>query len=101
MITKNHILAEIRRTATGGSPLGKKRFQTETGIKESDWHGRFWTRWSDAVREAGYEPNTMQKPFSEDRLLHHLVSIIRELGRFPTSADLSSPLKNPLTPVVL
>jgi hypothetical protein len=35
---KQHIIDEIVRTAekNGGSPLGKKRFQLETGIKESD-----------------------------------------------------------------
>ena len=88
MITKEHILAEIRRTASGGAPLGRRRFEKETGIKESDWSGRFWTRWSDAVREAGLEPNSMQDPLPEERLLRCLVALIRELGHFPTSAEL-------------
>ena len=88
MITKDHILAEIRRTASGGSPLGRKRFEQETGIKESDWSGRFWTRWSDAVREAGLRPNAMQDAFPEEYLLQCLVSLIRELGHFPTSAEM-------------
>jgi len=68
--------------------LGRKRFESETGIKESDWLGRFWTRWNDAVREAGLEPNTMQGRFPEEHLLQTLTSLIRELGRFPTSAEL-------------
>lgn len=90
MVTRDHILAEIKRTAAAndGSPLGRQRFEAETGIKETDWSGRFWTKWSDAVREAGYEPNIMQEPFSEERLLNCLVSLIRKLGRFPTSPDL-------------
>ncbi len=88
MITKAHILAEIRRTASGGSPLGRKRFEKETGIKESDWSGRYWARWSDAIREAGLEPNSMQDTFPEERLLHCLASLIRELGHFPTSAEM-------------
>jgi hypothetical protein len=43
-MTKGHILSEIRRTAAanGGVPLGVRRFFAETGVKESDWHGRFW-----------------------------------------------------------
>ena len=88
MITKDHILTEIRRTASGGSPLGRQRFEKETGIKESDWSGRFWTRWSDVVREAGFEPNTKQEAFPEDFLLQSLASLTRELGRFPTTPDL-------------
>jgi hypothetical protein len=88
MITKEHILAEIRRTAIEGSPLGRKRFETATGIKESDWLGRFWRQWNDAVREAGFNPNTLQDAIPVERLLQALTSLIRELGRFPTTADL-------------
>ena len=46
-------LAEIRKTtaANGGTPLGRSRFQTETGIREHDWT-RYWARWSEAVRDA-------------------------------------------------
>lgn len=38
-MTKEHILAEIRRTtaANGGVPLGWRKFRSETGIKEADW----------------------------------------------------------------
>lgn len=94
MITKEHILAEIRRTAKGGTALGRGRFEKETGIKQSDCVPKFWRNWSDAVREAGYEPNTMQAPFSEEHLLKSLVSLIRELGRFPTNVDLKIKARN-------
>lgn len=54
---KDHLIAEIRRTAelNAGVPLGRLVFFNETGIKESDWKGKFWVRWNDAVREAGIE----------------------------------------------
>jgi hypothetical protein len=54
-LNKQHILDEIRRTAAknGGVPLGIDRFASETGIKASDWIGRFWARWGDAILEAG------------------------------------------------
>ena len=59
---KQQILSEIRRTATanGGEPLGRLRFFNETGIKESDWLGKWWPRWSAVVEEAGFTPLTRQ-----------------------------------------
>ncbi len=67
---KSQILDEIRRTTAvnGGKALGKGRFLAETGIKESDWHGKFWVRWGDALREAGFEPNRLNAAHSEDHL---------------------------------
>ena len=90
MVTKEHILSEIKRLASDndGQPLGRTRFENETGIKESDWLGKYWTTWSDAITEAGFEPNTMQTAFPIERLLENLVLLIRELERFPTNADL-------------
>lgn len=87
---KEEILAEIRRTAeaNGGTPLGKQRFFAETGIRESAWIGRLWVRWGDAVREAGYEPNTMQDSLPEEYVLAHLAALVRELGHYPVAAEL-------------
>lgn len=87
---KEHILQEIRRTAkeNGGIPLGRQSFFRETGIKEADWKGKLWVRWSDVVREAGFEPNQKQGAFSEDLLLEKFIAVMRELGRFPTVAEL-------------
>lgn len=89
-MNKRHILEEIKRTAeaNGGVPLGKQRFLTETGIRESDWSGRFWTRWSDAVREAGYAPNVKQAAFEREELLEKLALLVRELGHYPIVAEL-------------
>ncbi len=87
---KEHILNEIRRTAkeNGGSPLGQARFQQQTGINDADWFGRYWARRGDALREAGFSPNTLQGPYAEDLLLERFVKLIRELGRFPGLGDL-------------
>lgn len=89
-MNKRHILEEIKRTAeaNGGVPLGRQRFLAETGIRESDWSGRFWTRWSDAVREAGYAPNVKQAAFERDKLLEKLALLVRELGHYPVVAEL-------------
>jgi hypothetical protein len=87
---KAYILDEIRRTAekNGGLPLGKSRFFAETGIRESDWLGKHWIKWSDAVREAGYETNKMQQAFDENWLLEKLAGLVRELGHYPVAAEL-------------
>ncbi|HZS30911.1 MAG TPA: GIY-YIG nuclease family protein [Gaiellaceae bacterium] len=85
---KEYVLAEIRRTAEGGKPLGRARFAAATGIKEHDWQGRYWARWSDAVREAGFEPNELQGAFGDAELLVSLVDEIRQRGRMPTTSEL-------------
>ena len=88
--TKQHILAEIRRTArdNGGRALGRQRFEQETGIRYVEWYGRFWKRWNDAVAEAGLAPNQMQGRLSDDRLLSRYADLVRECGGVPTSGDL-------------
>ncbi len=89
-MTKQEVLEEIRRTAAvnGGTPLGVRRFEAETGIKETAWSGRYWARWADALAEAGFSANQMQQPFDEPKLVAHLVDLARQLGRVPTSRDL-------------
>jgi len=89
-MNKQHILAEISRTAdsNGGVALGRERFQQETGIKESDWSGKYWARWGDAVSEAGCTPNQMQAPIDEQALLMSLALLVRELGHWPVAAEL-------------
>jgi len=85
-VDRQEILDAIRQTATanGGKPLGMGRFFNATGIRPEDWEGRFWARWSDAVREAGFEPNTLQPAFDEGHVLDAYAVLIRKLGRLPT-----------------
>jgi Meiotically up-regulated gene 113 len=95
-VDKQHILEEIRRTAkaNGGDPLGTQKFLTETGIKKSDWHGKYWVRWGDALREAGLTPNQMAEAYDEGVLIAKLISLSRELGRFPVEGDLRMKSRN-------
>lgn len=87
---RDFIIAEIKRTAAenGGRPLGRRRFAAETGIKESDWYGKYWTTWGAAVQAAGFSPNKKQERLGDEVLLDKLVSLIHELGRFPVFAEL-------------
>lgn len=88
--TKEYILAEIKRTAkeNGGVALGRNKFKSETGITYDDWHGKYWTKWSDAVREAGCIPNKFQQPYKEEQLLEKLIELIVELDHFPTNSEI-------------
>jgi hypothetical protein len=87
---KADIIREIQRTANTnkGIAFGWRRFEAETGIGYYDWYGQYWTRWGDAVREAGFEPNRMSEAFDEAYLLEQLVLLTRRLGRVPTQGDL-------------
>jgi Meiotically Up-regulated Gene 113 (MUG113) protein len=87
-LSKERILAEIQRTAENGRALGKNRFAHATGIREADWRGRYWARWTDAVREAGCEPSEYQGRLSDDVILERLVAEVRRFGRMPTTAEL-------------
>src|SRR5436190_3722774 len=89
-MNRDHIKSEIQRTATanGGVPLGRRRFEQETGIGCHAWYGKYWTCWSDAEREAGFEPNKLQKAHESSLLIEKLVALARTLGRLPVLADL-------------
>lgn len=89
-MTKEHILSEIQRTATQnhGTPLGTQRFSAETGIKKSDWYGKYWVRWGDALKDAGFQPNQWTVARSRDDLLNHVAVLVRELGHFPVAGEL-------------
>jgi Meiotically up-regulated gene 113 len=89
-MSKQQILAEIRRTAraNAGVPLGQARFSQETGIRYGDWFGKHWSRWGDALAEAGFAPRKMQGAYAEDVLIESYIKFIRELGRIPVRGEL-------------
>lgn len=90
MVTKDDVLREIRRTAdeNGGVALGRLAFFTVTGIRESDWSGRWWTTWGAAVREAGLEPQRLNPRLDDERVLDAAARIVRKRGRFPTAVEI-------------
>jgi hypothetical protein len=89
--SREHILGEIRRLADAnrGVAPSRRAFEAASGIGAREWTGHYWARWSDAVREAGYEPQAFQGRTHEDEaLIRLLADVTRDLGRFPTTPDL-------------
>lgn len=65
------------------------RFGAQTGIDVSDWKGKYWARWGDAVREAGLVPNQFgSEAYDPTELLEKYAQYARELGRLPTRDDI-------------
>jgi len=89
-MNKQQILDEIKRIAAAndGKPPGEKLFHSETGLREHEWRGKYWAKWTDAVREAGYEPNKWVEATQENLLLEKYILLIRELGRLPSNAEM-------------
>lgn len=87
---KKTIIAEIKRmaAANGGTPPGRNSFESDTGIRASSWRGVYWARWSDAVKEAGLEPNEVTTAYPANDLLKHLARVTQDLGHFPTTFEL-------------
>lgn len=86
---KAEILEAIRRCAeaNGGLAVGRVRFEALTGITESQWLGRHWVKWSDAVAEAGYAAGQMTVAIPDDVVLAALADLVRVLGHYPVAAE--------------
>lgn len=89
-MTKEHILRLIREVAAsnGGNPPGRQVFKKETGITESNWVGKYWARWGDALAEAGLSPNELNTAITDDDLLESLALLVREMGRIPVASEM-------------
>lgn len=89
-MNKEDILAEISRTAkeNGDKPLGRERFEKETGITRYEWM-KYWSSFGKAQKEAGYEPNVLQTAYDIDFILSKWAALVQELNSFPTTGDLN------------
>jgi hypothetical protein len=77
-VTKDEIISEIRKyvAANDGKVPGEPAFVSATRIKSSTWKGKFWARWTDAVREAGYDPSGWNQKIPDEELLEKLAGFI-------------------------
>lgn len=86
---RDQILSEIRRfaNASGGKPPGRSLFEAQTGIPTSAWYGVYWSKWSQAVEEAGFTPNTFNKKLNEEFVLTKFAQACRHFGKVPTAVE--------------
>jgi hypothetical protein len=89
-VVREQIISDIRKlaAANGGQPPGFRRFESETGIRETEWRGVYWARWSDAVAEAGLQPNPRNPKHDANDLLRKFADACRHFGKMPTAMEL-------------
>lgn len=94
-VTRQHVLDEIRRTAglNGDAPVGSRTFEQLTGIRSHEWQ-RFWPRFSEAQREAGFEPNKRKAAIPDEIMLEKLALLTRAYGHRPTISELRVAKRN-------
>jgi len=87
---KDHILSEIRRITAlnDGKPVGELMFKKETGIAQHKWRPKIWLRWSDALSEAGFQPNALTQRLDSSKVLDGIITACRHYGRLPTRDEL-------------
>jgi Meiotically up-regulated gene 113 len=87
---REDILNEIRRlaAAANGQPPGQNVFSNETGIASHKWRGVFWAKWSDALIDAGFEPNNWQSKGDTAQLLVRFAELTLTTGRIPTNSEI-------------
>jgi hypothetical protein len=87
---REKILEEIKRLAkaNGGISPGGKTFENATGIRRHDWLGKYWSKWSDAVTEAGLKPLEKSKKIERSFIFSKLAEIVKHYKREPTRAEI-------------
>ena len=90
MVTRDQFITEIRRIAEkyGGKPPGRSSFESESGFPKSNWEGIFWSKWSDALIEAGFEPNQRFSKIEDEMIFEKLIPLCRHFKRVPTVPDM-------------
>jgi len=89
-MSKQHILTLIKRIAAegDGTPPGFRKFAKLTGIKTHQWRGKYWSRWPEALGEAGFQPNRPPDRLDEDSLVASFVRFAEGFGRIPTQSEM-------------
>jgi hypothetical protein len=83
--SRDQILAAIKDVAKKklGRPPCRREFQRETGISDYQVCKHF-AGWNEAVRDAGFEPDTTNVRIEPFDLLEDWGKLVRRTGRIPT-----------------
>ena len=86
---KERIIAEIKRqvSETGVVP-GVLKFTHESTIPRKEWEGKIWARWSDALKDAGFESNMMTVKLSSEEILKKIAQCCLDFGKIPSGRDM-------------
>lgn len=87
MWTEDRILAVYRRAASenGGKAIGVNQFNKI--VPERAWRGKYFARFSDLVRKAGFAPRAKNERLNDGHLLAPMAELARKLGRMPTEDE--------------
>jgi hypothetical protein len=90
-ITKEGIIAEIRRVARERNGLVSLRaFRKATGIPDNQFLGKYWTKWNEALVEAGIQTGSFERDKTSDVLaLEAIAQLISRLNKWPSQAEMS------------
>ncbi len=92
---RKEIVEQIQRIAEAqGCVPGSQKFKNITGIAKHVWYGVYWTRWGDALIEAGFSPNTFKHALDKDALIRTYLEMVDELGRVPSDGDIRLKSRN-------
>jgi hypothetical protein len=88
--SREEIVNEIRRLAAtnNGQPPGRRLFRRRTNIHPAEWQGVYWAIWSDALKEAGFQPNLKTEKLDEEFMLIKLAEACRHFEKFPSILEL-------------
>lgn len=90
MLDREEIIEAIKQAAkrNGNKPLGREAFEKQTGIKIYECIGVYWLKWSDALKEAGFSPNTFNKRKDAEVIIEKIIEAVRYYKKIPTSTEL-------------
>ena len=87
---REEILREIKRLARGSDGIapGVRAFENATSIKQHQWHGVYWTNWTNALEEAGFSGNAWNAKLNTATVLREVAQLALQLGKFPTNTEI-------------
>lgn len=89
-MTRQNIIDEIKRLALiRGGRISIRSFCKESGIPTHQILGLHWTKWNDALVEAGVNTGQFFQPKTEDTTVFEAYAqLVNKLKRWPTQHDL-------------